>query len=106
MTKSVMRKPIRKKATEQVVVKRRKAAAPPVAPVIVTYPREGLARVREAAEFLKIGLTLCYSLIKDGKLETTPVGNEYRIKWPSLWAFYETGDGRLVKPCEYASNGD
>ena len=51
------------------------------------YPREGLAKVIEAARFLNCQKTTVYAMIKEGKLQTVSIRREMRIPWHMLWAY-------------------
>lgn len=50
-------------------------------------PVDGLARIPEAAEFLSVGRTTLYALMKCGSLAWQTVGTERRIPWPALHQF-------------------
>lgn len=63
----------------------------------LVWPKEGLARIHEASLFLRCSRSSVYSLIRNELLETVPIGRDKRIKWPSLWRFAETGDGRATQ---------
>lgn len=93
MTKTLQRKPIRKKVAKG--SHGRSGAKAPITQSPVVYPREGMAKVKDVMAFLSVGRTKACELINDGVLEAVNVGIEKRVKWPSLWKFYNTGDGRL-----------
>lgn len=61
----------------------------------LAWPKEGVARIDEAALFLRCSRSAIYGLIRDELLETVPLGRDKRVKWPSLWKYAESGDGRL-----------
>lgn len=54
-----------------------------------TFPKHGLARVGEAADFLNCGKSTVYQMIEDGTFPTVQVRSEMRINWEVLWAFVE-----------------
>lgn len=58
--------------------------------VPVTWPREGLARVDEAALFFRCSRSAIYKMIREGLVDTVPVGRDRRITWPSIWNYCET----------------
>lgn len=56
-----------------------------------TYPREGLARIEEAAEFLNYGRSTVYDMVNDERIRSVEVLGQKRISWAVLWAIH---DGR------------
>lgn len=50
------------------------------------YPKEGLARVSEAATFLSISREVVYRLVKRGELAHVLVNDAIRVPWESLHA--------------------
>lgn len=49
-----------------------------------TWPREGLAKIPEAAQFLAVSRSTIYAAIRTGRLKTITVGADQRIPWPEL----------------------
>ena len=56
-----------------------------------TYPREGLAKIVEAAGFLNCERPTVYAMIHDDRRRTVTLITQMRIPWKSLWAYH---DGR------------
>jgi excisionase family DNA binding protein len=51
--------------------------------------RDGLARVREACEYLALSRAAVYSLMDKGELKFVKIGKARRIPWPALVALVE-----------------
>jgi excisionase family DNA binding protein len=49
-----------------------------------TWPREGLARITEAAAFLAVSRTTIYEALRAGRLSAVTLGADKRIPWPDL----------------------
>jgi len=47
-------------------------------------PRDGLATVQEAAEFLNMCRTSVYAMMRDGELPSVSIRNAKRIPWAAL----------------------
>jgi len=47
-------------------------------------PREGLATVQQAREFLNVCRTSIYAMMRDGELPSTSIRNAKRIPWAAL----------------------
>lgn len=54
-----------------------------------TYPREGMARIQEAAEFLNCERSTVYAMIDKEILRTVPLVSEMRVPWKALWAHHD-----------------
>ena len=47
-------------------------------------PRDGLATVQQAAEYLQMCRTSIYAMMRDGELPSVRIRNAKRIPWPAL----------------------
>lgn len=52
-----------------------------------TFPKEGLATVADACEFLGVGRSTVYALMHAGTLPTSKVGRARRFSWEALHRF-------------------
>lgn len=48
------------------------------------FPTDGMASVRDACEFLKLGRTKVYELMNEGRLQYVEFGRRRRIAWTVL----------------------
>lgn len=48
------------------------------------YPREGMASIEDAVEFLQIGRSKIYEMIKEGVVSTVDLCGVKRLPWPTL----------------------
>jgi excisionase family DNA binding protein len=55
------------------------------------YPREGLARISEAAAFLAVSRASLYRMMSAGQLPFRQLGRSRRVPWQNLHCFAETG---------------
>jgi excisionase family DNA binding protein len=56
------------------------------------WPREGLARIPEAAKFLAVSRTTLYDAIRAGRIPTVTIGTDRRIPWPDLHRLAHTAN--------------
>ena len=49
-----------------------------------TWPKEGLAKIEDACQFLAVGRSTVYDAIKAGRLPAVSVMTDCRIPWPAL----------------------
>ena len=54
---------------------------------------DGLATVRQAAEYLSVCRDTVYRLMNEGVLESTHIGRARRISWASIKQLQATGHG-------------
>lgn len=54
--------------------------------------RHGLATVQQACDFLEVGRTTLYAMIRDNELAATKIRNAKRIPWQAL---YEIADAAM-----------
>ena len=52
----------------------------------VEQRRAGLATIKEACDFLKVGHVTCYALIRDKQLASVKIRNARRVPWGALYA--------------------
>ena len=50
----------------------------------IEAPRDGLATVQQAAQFLNMCRTSVYAMMRDGELPSTSIRNAKRIPWAAL----------------------
>jgi excisionase family DNA binding protein len=55
-------------------------------------PREGLARIPEAAAFLAISRASVYRMMDTGRMPFRKFGRSRRVPWAALHRFAETGE--------------
>ena len=48
--------------------------------------RHGLATIREACDFLKVGHVTLYAMIRDEQLASVKIRNARRVPWDALYA--------------------
>ena len=66
----------------------------------VRYPQHGFAKIADACQFLAIGRTTLFKLMKRGRIETIRLddsNSHRRIPWPALWAYKTQIDAKLSK---------
>lgn len=61
-----------------------------------TYPREGLARIEEAGEFLNYKRSTVYDMVNDGRIRSVDALGQKRIPWAVLWAIHDGKSQELV----------
>lgn len=52
-------------------------------------PRMGLARMKEAAEFLGVSLATVYRWAEAGQIESRKIAGTRRVPWSVLWGVQE-----------------
>ena len=59
---------------------------------VMTQRKDGLATIKEAAAFLKIGHVSVYAMIKDHQVASVKVRNARRIPWSALYAIVDSAN--------------
>ena len=66
----------------------------------IEAPRDGLATVQQAAQFLNMCRTSVYAMMRDGELPSTSIRNAKRIPWQALHriadAAMQTADSEVI----------
>lgn len=57
--------------------------------------RHGLATYQQACEFLQVGRTTLYAMIRDNELASTKIRNARRIPWSALYAISDAAEGQV-----------